>query len=79
MQHADQTPTTVAPTTLKQLSEELLSNVQVMKLLDISERTLQTLRSNGTLPHIKVGRICYYHLSDIQLMLMRNRRGGNYG
>ena len=36
-----------------------------MQKLHISPRTLQTLRSNGTIPYIKIGHKIYYHRSDI--------------
>lgn len=44
----------------------------VMQLLHISPRTLQTLRSNGTLPHSRIGRKIYYRHSDIQQILQNS-------
>ncbi len=40
--------------------EELLDGQDIMQLLHISPRTLQTLRSNGTIPHTRLGRKIYY-------------------
>lgn len=40
-----------------------------MQKLHISPRTLQTLRSNGTIPYIKIGHKIYYHRSDIDRVL----------
>ena len=39
------------------------------KLLNISGGTMQTLRTNGTLPYKKIGHIIYYDIEDIQRML----------
>ena len=44
----------------------------VMQTLHISPRTLQTLRTNGTLPFSRIGRKLYYKRSDIQRILQDN-------
>jgi hypothetical protein len=49
-----------------------LDNQDVMQALRISPRTLQTLRSNGTLPHSRIGKKLYYKRSDIQQVLQNN-------
>jgi hypothetical protein len=49
-----------------------LDNQDVMHLLHISPRTLQTLRSNGTLPFSRIGNKLYYKRSDIQRILQDN-------
>ncbi|MDQ6844400.1 MAG: helix-turn-helix domain-containing protein [Bacteroidota bacterium] len=49
-----------------------LKSNEVRKLLNISSGTLQTLRSNGTLPFNKVGGIIYYSYEDIQNMIENN-------
>lgn len=46
-----------------------LKSYEVKKLLDVSGGTLQTLRSNGTLPFTKVGGIIYYDQQDIEKLL----------
>jgi hypothetical protein len=43
-----------------------------MQLLHISPRTLQTLRSNGTIPHTRLGRKIYYRRQDIENILRDN-------
>jgi hypothetical protein len=49
-----------------------LDNQDVMHLLHISPRTLQTLRSNGVLPFSRIGNKLYYKRSDIQRILQDN-------
>ena len=52
--------------------EELLDGQDIMQLLHISPRTLQTLRSNGTIPHTRLGRKIYYRRQDIENILSDN-------
>jgi hypothetical protein len=54
-------------------TKKWLKTHEVRKLLKISPGTIQTLRSNGTLPYKKIGNIIYYDLKDIQRMLESNR------
>jgi len=55
----------------------------VMQALHISPRTLQTLRTNGTLPYSRIGRKLFYRRSDILRILQDNytmykiRKNGN--
>lgn len=44
---------------------EWLDNQDVSLLLNISLRTLQTLRDNGTLPFSKINRKAYYKPEDV--------------
>ena len=44
-------------------------NFEVMEMFHISQRTLQTLRSNGKLPFAKMGGRCYYKESDLQRLM----------
>ena len=50
-----------------QLNEpkKLLKSYQVKHMLKISSGTLQTLRTNGTLPYKKVGGIIYYQYENL--------------
>ncbi len=52
--------------------DTLLDGQDVMMRLHISQRTLQTLRSNGTLPFTRIGRKIYYLRSDIERILKDN-------
>ena len=52
--------------------EELLDGQDIMQLLHISPRTLQTLRSNRTIPHTRLGRKIYYRRQDIENILRDN-------
>ena len=49
-----------------------MDNSDVMRALNISQRTLQTLRSNGTLPYSQIGGKLYYKRADIETLLDRN-------
>ncbi|MCD9015218.1 helix-turn-helix domain-containing protein [Parachryseolinea silvisoli] len=46
-----------------------LKTEEVMKLLELSASTLQTLRRNGTLPFSRVGAIIFYDAKDIERMI----------
>lgn len=54
------------------LGKEWIDNQDVMHLLHISPRTLQTLRTNGTLPFSRIGNKLFYRSSDIKRLLADN-------
>ena len=59
----------------EQATEELgdwLDNQDVMQALHISLRSLQHLRSNGTLPYSRINNKIYYRRSDIEDILNDN-------
>ncbi len=49
-----------------------LDNQDVMLALHISLRSLQTLRSNGTLPYSRINNKIYYRRRDIERLLNDN-------
>jgi hypothetical protein len=49
-----------------------LDSQDVMQALHISPRTLQTLRTNGTLPFSRIGNKLYYRKQDILKILSDN-------
>lgn len=51
------------------LLEDWIDNQDVMLTLHISIRTLQSLRSNGTLPYSRIGNKIYYRRQDILKIL----------
>jgi len=51
-----------------------LKSHQVRKLLNISPGTLQTLRSNGSIPHTRIGGIIYYDSVEIEKMMLGHKR-----
>ncbi|MCE5330837.1 MAG: helix-turn-helix domain-containing protein [Bacteroidales bacterium] len=53
----------------KSFLEDWIDNQDVMQILHISPRTLQTLRSNGILPFSRIGNKLYYRRSDISRIL----------
>lgn len=52
--------------------EDWIDGQDVMRLLHISPRTLQTLRSNGILPYSRINNKIYYLRQDIQKILADN-------
>ena len=52
--------------------EDWIDNQDVSSMLHVSPRTLQTLRSNGTLPFSRIGGKIYYLRRDIQKILADN-------
>ena len=52
--------------------DSLMDKQEVMQRLHISERKLQTLRSNGTLPYTRLGGKIYYLREDIEAVLRNN-------
>lgn len=60
--------TTVSPDPLT----DWIDSQDVITLLHISSRTLQTLRRNGTLPYSRIGRKLFYKRTDIQRILQNN-------
>jgi len=58
--------------------EDWIDNQDVMQSLHISLRTLQTLRTNGTLPYTKVNGKIFYLRKDVEALLRKNygRKGG---
>lgn len=51
-----------------------ITNEAAMELLDMSQRTLQTLRDDGVLGFSKVGNKIYYSQEDLDGMLQRHYR-----
>ena len=45
---------------------------QVMEMLNISKRTLQSLRSSGVLPYSRLNGKYYYKVTDLNQILNRN-------
>lgn len=52
--------------------EDWIDGQEVMQKLHISPRTLQTLRSNGTVPYTRIGHKLYYLKADIERILKSN-------
>ncbi len=49
--------------------KEWLDNQEVCQLLNISKRTLQTLRDNGTLAYTQISHKIFYKPEDVQSIL----------
>ena len=60
------------------LKDSWVDNQDVMQMLHISKRTLQTFRSNGTLPYSKVSGKFYYKVSDIEDLFKSNYYNHNF-
>ncbi len=56
------------------LSERWLDNQEVMQLLNISKRTLQSYRDDSKIAYSQIGSKIYYKASDIEKFLKKNYR-----
>ncbi|GHV51691.1 DNA-binding protein [Bacteroidia bacterium] len=58
--------------------QKWLDNQDVCQMLNISKRTLQTYRDNGTLPYSQINHKMYYKPDDVQkvMRLIKNRQYG---
>lgn len=63
---------------LKGSAKKYLKSGEVMKLLQISQSSLQTLRINGTLPYTKMGSTLYYDVDDIHGIMQQNKVQHSY-
>ncbi|KAA6316870.1 hypothetical protein EZS27_032885 [termite gut metagenome] len=53
--------------------EKWLTGNDVCELLQISSRSLQSYRDNGTLPYSQIGHKCYYKSSDIEQFICQSQ------
>ena len=49
--------------------EEWLDGPQVCRMLNVSKRTLQSLRSSGRLGYSQIGRMMYYKARDVERLI----------
>jgi hypothetical protein len=56
-----------------QTKGQWLNNQDVCELLQISHRTLQSYRDNGTLPYSRIGHKYYYKASDIEQIINQSQ------
>ncbi|QAA81215.1 MULTISPECIES: helix-turn-helix domain-containing protein [Aequorivita] len=68
----------IRATRAERLKDTWIDNQDVMQTLHISQRTLQTLRSNGTIPYSKIRGKFYYKVSDIEKLLQANYYNPNF-
>lgn len=54
------------------LSDKWLDNQEIMQLLKISKRTLQSYRDNQVIPYAQIGQKIYYKASDVDKFLKKN-------
>jgi hypothetical protein len=69
-------------TRLEKFNEAWIDGQDVMQVLHISKRTLQSLRDSGSLPYSRLNGKFYYKLSDIENMLESNYsniKSGSHG
>jgi len=57
--------------------KEWFDNQDVCLMLNISPRTLQTLRTNGTLPYTQVNRKIFYKQEDVEGLITNPIKGKN--
>ncbi len=63
---------------VERLKNTWIDNQDVMQMLHISQRTLQTLRSNGTIPYSRLRGKFYYKVADIEKLLQDNYYNPNF-
>jgi hypothetical protein len=51
--------------------QKWLENQDVCEILNISKRTLQTYRGNGTLPFSQISRKIYYRPEDVERLIRK--------
>ena len=61
------------------LKSDWMTTEQVAEYLCLSPGNVRNMTSNGQLPHYKLGRRNRYLRSEIQGLLLRNRRGVTCG
>ena len=54
------------------LKDKWLDNQELMQILKISRRTLQTYRDEKVIPYSQVGNKIYYKAKDIEVFLKKN-------
>lgn len=57
-------------------TSRLLTSREAAAMLGISERTLWTLKDQGEIPHIKIGRSVRYSVTDLNAWINQQRIGG---
>jgi hypothetical protein len=62
----------IKQTRAEKFKECWIDGQEVMLSLNISNRTLQTLRDNGTLPFSRISGKIYYKVSDLEALLESN-------
>lgn len=62
----------------EKLKDNWIDNQEVMQTLHISKRTLQTFRTNGTIPYSKIQGKFYYKVADIEQLLQDNYYNHNF-
>lgn len=72
MEVLTRTVTQMSKTHAQQLSEEWVVKEQVMAILKISARTLESLKKNGKLPYAKIQGMFYFSTADIEKLLKEN-------
>ncbi|GHV14791.1 DNA-binding protein [Bacteroidia bacterium] len=53
-------------------------NQDVCRILNISPRTLQTLRTNGTLPYTQINRKIFYRPEDVDALIINSTKGKSH-
>ena len=54
--------------------DDWMANQQVCMALNISQRTLQSMRSNGTLPFSQIDRKTYYRRQDVIRLIEKGKK-----
>ncbi|MFI3328299.1 MAG: helix-turn-helix domain-containing protein [Rikenellaceae bacterium] len=55
-------------------AKQWLDNQDVCVILNISKRTLQTYRDNGTIPYSQINHKMYYRPSDVENLINKRKK-----
>ena len=65
----------IRQTRVERFKESWIDGQDVLMALNISQRTLQSLRDNGTLRFSRINGKFYYKISDLEVLLENNYSG----
>lgn len=65
----------IRQTLVERFKESWIDGQDVLMALNISQRTLQSLRDNGTLRFSRINGKFYYKISDLEMLLENNYSG----
>ncbi len=62
---------TLCRTGIDKSLQKWLDNQEVCQILNISKRTLQTYRDNGTLPFSRINHKMFYRPADVERLILK--------
>lgn len=56
---------------------EIISNSELLKMLNVSRRTANQWRADGLLPYFKIGHKVFYHLHEVNEFVLKHKAEPN--